>query len=257
MPTDDREFTAYFRYFGTLTELLKRGGQGAARTYRFREHPGVKDAVEAMGVPHTEVDILLANGRSVGFGYRLQNGDDISVYPPFSNVSVSPLQRLTPPPQQPVRFILDVHLGKLARRLRLLGLDSVYHNVMHDAEIMEVARAEERIILTCDRGILKHRKVMHGCLVRSNRVEGQVREVLRRFRLSGQIDPWTRCLNCNGRLEGVAKGAIEDRLKAKTRRYYEVFRRCTVCNNLYWQGSHFDRMKSWLTRLQRDTAPHA
>ena len=189
---------ATFRYFGTLPDLLRRPYQQGPNHYLFREHPAVKDAIEAMGVPHTEVDVILANGRSVGFDYQLQHQDQIDVYPHHTPVPVHPVCSLSAAPSTPVGFVLDVHLGTLARRLRLLGFDCLYRNDYEDREILRISSDEERIILTRDLGILKHRQVIHGYLIRSDQVDMQVREVLERYQLFDQIKPWLRCLNCNG-----------------------------------------------------------
>jgi hypothetical protein len=247
--TKDTPFTAVFRYFGNLQNLLKRKYCEGAIIYPFREHPGVKDAIEAMGAPHTEVNAILVNGSSVGFSYQLQNLDSIDVYPLFLSVPAKPLIRLSPPPPDPATFVLDVHLGKLARRLRLLGFDCLYQNDFTDAEIMQLSLEQGRIILTCDRGILKHRQVLYGSLVRSDQVDAQVREVLARYLLFDRIRPWLRCMSCNGLLERVEKAAIEHRLEPKTRLYYEDFHHCIDCDRLYWKGSHFEKINRWLETL--------
>ncbi len=247
--TKDTPFTAAFRYFGNLQNLLKSKYREGPIIYPFREHPGVKDAIEAMGTPHTEVNAILANGNSVGFSYQLQNLDSIDVYPLFLSVPAKQLIRLSPPPPDPATFVLDVHLGKLARRLRLLGFDCLYQNDFADAEIMQLSLEQGRIILTCDRGILKHRQVLFGYLVRSDQVDVQVREVLARYLLFDRIRPWLRCISCNGLLERVEKAAIEHRLEPKTRLYYEDFHHCIDCDRLYWKGSHFEKINRWLETL--------
>ena len=240
---------ARFRLHGGLEELLVRRYRSDLPSYRFRDNPGIKDAIETMGIPHTEVDVILANGLSVNFSYPLQDNDIINVYPVFSNIPVANTLKLTPCPPEPVSFVLDVHLGKLARRMRLLGFDICYRNDLDDAEIMEIADREGRIILTRDLGILKHRKVMHGYLVRSDQIDCQLREVLIRYELYGQIHLWTRCMVCNGLMERVEKAEVLDRLEPKTRLYYEDFHRCSSCDQLYWQGSHFFKIAAWLNEF--------
>lgn len=243
------QFTATFRYFDGLEDLLIRRYRERPIIYRFKEHPGVKDAIEAMGVPHTEVDIILANGRSNGFEYQLQNHDSIDVYPVFASVKVTSPIHLSPPTPVPATFILDVHLGKLVRRLRLLGFDCLYRNDLVDAEIMRFSLEQQRIILTRDLGILKYRQVLHGHLVRSGQVDKQVLGILERYRLFDQIRPWLRCMICNGLMESVEKSAIEHRLEPKTRLYYEDFHRCVACDRLYWRGSHHGKIDRWLDTL--------
>ncbi len=243
------ESSARFSFHGGLAELLVRRYCADRPTYRFRGNPGIKDAIETMGIPHTEVDVILANGLSVNFSYPLQDNDTIDVYPVLSDVPVTRPLKLTPCPPDPATFILDVHLGKLARRMRLLGFDACYRNDLDDAEIMAIAAQEDRIILTRDLGILKHRKVAHGYLVRSDHVDCQLREVLKRYDLSGRIHLWQRCMVCNGLLSRVEKAEVLDRLEPKTRLYYEEFHRCSSCERLYWQGSHYAKIAAWLSKL--------
>jgi hypothetical protein len=202
-----------------------------------------------MGVPHTEVEVLLANGHSVGFDYQLQHDDVIDVYPLYTPVPIHPYRSLSAVTPTPVGFVLDVHLGKLARRLRLLGFDCLYRNDFADSEILRISLDDERIILTRDLGILKHRQVCNGYLIRSGKIEVQVREVLARYWLFDQIKPWRRCLSCNGLLGRVDKASILHQLEPKTRLYYEDFHQCAACGRLYWQGSHFEKMACWVDTL--------
>ncbi len=237
---------ARFRFFGSLETLLVRSYRASPISYRFNEHPGVKDAIEVMGVPHTEVDVIVVGGCSVGFDYQLQDQDQIEVYPVYSAVSVGSILHLTPLISPPPRFILDDHLGKLARRLRLLGFDCLYRIDFSDDEIVRLALAEGRVILTRDRGILKQRRVDKGYLVNSDYVEVQLQMTLERYRCFDLIEPLRRCAICNGLTEAVDKTAIQHRLLPKTARYYETFHRCRECRQLYWQGSHYARLKCWI-----------
>ncbi len=243
------EHSARFDFHGDLDELLVRRYRVRPIVYRFREHPGVKDPIEAMGVPHTEVDVILANGRSVDFAYQLQNGDAIDVYPPRTTAPATPILHLAPPVPRPATFALDVHLGKLARRLRLLGFDCFYRNDCDDDELITLALEQGRILLTRDLGILRQRRVVHGCLVRSDAVDAQVDALLARYELQDEIRPWLRCTVCNGLTQPVAKEEVLHRLEPKTRRYYDTFHRCAECDRLYWQGSHHGRIMAWLGRL--------
>ena len=243
------ENLANFMFFGGLEGLLVRRYRPAPVAYRFRDHPGVKDPIETMGIPHTEVDVVLANGRSVGFDYQLAHGDTIAVYPPDSAIPAVPLVRLSPILTAPARFVLDVHLGSLARRMRLLGFDTLYRNDFADAELLRLSLEQGRILLTRDLGILKHRRLVFGALVRSDYVNEQVQQILTRYRLFDQIRPWLRCMACNGLVEPVAKGEILHRLEPLTRRYYDEFRRCTACRRLYWRGSHHEKIEKWLASM--------
>jgi uncharacterized protein with PIN domain len=150
---------------------------------------------------------------------------------------------------EPIRFILDVHLGKLARWLRLLGFDTLYRNDYDDPEIVEIAAAEARTILTRDTGIMKRRAVTRGYLVQSTNTEEQLREVIEYYQLQDQIQPFHRCLVCNGLLAAVEKVTILDQLEPNTMRYYDTFFQCTACGRIYWRGTHYERMQEFLARL--------
>ena len=240
---------AKFLFLGGLESLLAPKYRTTPVVYSFRNNPGVKDPIEMMGIPHTEIDVILANGRSVGFDYQVAHGDTIAVYPLFFPVPTTPLVRLSPDIALPAAFVLDVHLGKLARRMRLLGFDTLYRNDFTDAGIIQLALEQGRVLLTRDLGILKHRCLSLGALVRSDCVDEQVQQVLTRYRLHGQIRPWLRCMLCNGLIERIAKDKILHLLEPKTRCYYEEFHRCTDCGRLYWQGSHYAKLEKWLASM--------
>jgi hypothetical protein len=221
------------------------------REYRasFIGNPGVKDLIESLGVPHTEVDLVLVNGESVGFDYRVRDGDRIAVYPVFESLDVGPTSRVRVSPLREPRFILDVHLGKLARLLRMLGFDTLYDNAWDDPEIVRRGLAEQRIILTRDGGILKRREVTHGYLVRSDAPEEQAAEIVRRFDLGAQIEPFRRCMACNGLIDPVSPDEVRDELLPGTRERYREFYRCRHCGRIYWKGSHYDAMRRKIDEL--------
>lgn len=247
------EHICEFRFYAELNEFVRPRREGVCFQYRFDGTPAVKDAIEALGVPHTEVDLILVNGVSVAFGHRLHDGDRVAVYPVFESLDIAGLTRLRPVPLRDPRFICDVHLGKLARRLRFLGFDVAYSNCAGDAAIIAEALAERRIILTRDRGILKQRVVQHGYLVRSDNVLKQVGEILDRFDLRGLIRPFSRCARCNALLEKVEKQDVEHELPPMTRIHYENFHRCSGCAALYWRGSHAAALEAWLGCICRAT----
>ncbi|NIP53534.1 MAG: twitching motility protein PilT, partial [Phycisphaerae bacterium] len=200
--------SATFRYLGGLENLLVRRYRASAGEYRFKGTPGVKDAIETMGIPHTEVDVILVNNRSEDFSYKLQHKDQVAVYPVGAELQDRKLIHLSPQIVPPVKFILDVHLGSLARRLRLLGFDSLYRNDFADAEIIDISVTTERVILTRDLGILKQKQVRYGYLVRSDHLEKQVDEVMERFLIRDHAKPFSRCMACNGRLVAVDKQEV-------------------------------------------------
>ena len=234
--------TAYFRFYEELNDFLSFNRKKKQFPYQFEGKPSVKDAIEAIGVPHTEVEIILANGTSVGFDYHLQENDFISVYPVFESLDVSPILKLRSLPLRKTAFILDVHLGKLSRILRLLGFDVLYRNDYQDSEIIDFSIQENRIILTKDRGILKNNSVTHGYCVRSSDSTEQAQEVLRRFDLYSQVKPFARCIRCNGHIEGISKTKVLPNLPPKTAQFYKKFYICSNCGHIYWRGSHFDKM---------------
>jgi uncharacterized protein len=239
---------AEFRFYQELNDFLPAERRQRSFEYSFRGTPAIKDAIEALGVPHTEVDLVLINGVSVGFGEKLRGGDHVSVYPVFESFDIGSVTHLRQPLRE-LKFIGDVHLGKLARRLRLLGFDVAYQNPVEDAALVETALAEQRTILTQDRGLLKRRKVTHGYLVRSPDVREQVREVVQRFDLLRRIKPFSRCVCCNGMIRSIAKSDIQDRLPPKTRELHDEFFQCDTCRRVYWKGSHVTRLEAEIHNL--------
>ena len=239
------------RFFGDLDDLVAPWRRNHYSSVSVHAGTTVKDLVESLGVPHTEVDVIVVNGRSVGFDERVHEGDRVDAHPSSHDMGVTPLVRLRPPPPAPPRFLLDVHLGRLARYLRLLGFDAEWHPDAPDQELARRSALEGRILLTRDRGILKRRAVVDGYLVRQTVPRRQIDEVLSRFELTGPFDPFGRCLACNGPLEDVAKEEVLDLLPPRTRCDYERFRRCASCGRVYWRGSHYARLLALVDELRR------
>lgn len=233
---------ARFRFYEELNDFLPPEKRKIAFDYLFKGRPAIKDAIEALGIPHPEVDMILVNGRPVDFSYLLQEGDRVAVYPVFEALDISGVTRLREKPLRNPRFILDVHLGKLARGLRLLGFDTHYANYHSDREIIEISLAEQRIILTRDRGLLKNKEVRRGYWLRSQQPHQQLEEVLRRFDLASLARPFTRCLECNAEIVAVEKEMIAGQLLPDTRKFYRQFYRCRGCGKIYWQGSHYRKL---------------
>ncbi len=242
--------TITFRFYEELNDHLKPAFRSKEVPLRYHFGQTVKDAIEKLGVPHGEVDLVLANGRSVGFSYRLQKGDYISVYPVFESFDISPVIRLHPKPLRKIRFILDAHLGKLARMLRLLGFDTLYWNDYKDEEMIRLASQEKRIILTRDRGLLMRKEVTHGYFLRNIRPSKQLEETVTRFQLKNLINPFARCAVCNGEIIPATKEAVLDRLPENTAKYYNGFFTCSSCGKVYWKGSHYERMKKRIEKLK-------
>ena len=216
---------AYFRFYASLNDFLPSNRKRQEFMYQVKGNPSIKDTIEALGVPHPEVELILANGQSVDFDYSLQDGDRFSVYPHFTSLSLGSLQLLRSPLRS-TRFVLDVHLGKLATYLRLLGFDTWYRYDCDDVELAAISDSEQRILLTRDRGLLKRSIVTYGYWVRATEPRQQSREILQRFALWAKIQPFQRCLRCNGDLVSVELDEVADHLPAKTRQYYDEFFLC-------------------------------
>jgi hypothetical protein len=244
------EKQAIFRFYEELNDFLPRGKRKVDFFFSFPGNPSIKDVIEAMGVPHVEVDLILVNGVAVDFSYHLQNDDRVSVYPVFETLEISGVSHLREKPLRDTKFILDVHLGKLSKYLRMLGFDTIYRNDYDDREIIRIALEERRIILTRDLNLLKVKSVTHGYFIRNQGPKAQVKEVLQHFDLSGEIKPFIRCMHCNGKLGKVAKDEVEDRLKPLTREHFNEFSHCPDCKKIYWEGSHYGRMKCFVEELR-------
>jgi uncharacterized protein with PIN domain len=234
---------ALLRFYAELNDFLPPERRHVTFSKSFPGPRSVKDLIESLGVPHTEVDVVLANGISVDFSYRVEDGDRISVYPVFESLDVSPVVRLRPKPLREIRFVLDTHLGKLAAYLRLLGFDTLYEKAIGDEELARISAEERRILLTRDRGLLKRSAVTHGILVRETLPRRQLLEVVRRLDLSGAARPFRRCLRCNALLSGVSKDEILERLEPRTSVHYDEFRVCGTCDKIFWKGPHYQRMR--------------
>lgn len=244
--------TAVFRFYGELNDFLPPKHRQSDIEYSFQNTPAIKDAIEALGVPHTEVDLIVVNGQSVGFSYRLCDGDRVAVYPVFESLDISPIVHLREKPLRRIAFVADVHLGKLARLLRLLGFDTLHSNDYDDGELVAIAAREGRIVLTRDRGLLKHSAVTHGYWLRSTDPVEQAREVVRRFNLETLIDPFRRCLVCNGLLISVEKHKVLEQLPPKVAAEHDEYFLCSSCRRLYWRGTHYPKLEKHIAAIMGD-----
>jgi len=185
--------------------------------------------VEATGVPLPEVGSLLVNGTRARPSHQPVPGD---------RIRVGAIGRPQPLPEP--RFLLDVHLGALARRMRLVGLDTAYANDLDDDTLIDLANAGRRVLLTKDRGLLKRRRLWLGAYVRGDHADEQLTDVLDRF--APPLAPWTRCVACNGELHPAPKEDVAGQLLPGTRRTYDEFSRCSQCGRVYWRGAHSRRL---------------
>ncbi|MFK4224883.1 Mut7-C RNAse domain-containing protein [Streptomyces sp. NPDC019890] len=198
--------------------------------------------IESLGVPLTEAGRLLVDGREVAVSHIPSTGESVEVYG---------VERPQQVPGAPLRFLLDVHLGTLARRLRLLGVDAAYENEdIGDPALAALSAKERRVLLSRDRGLLRRREIWAGAYIYSDRPDDQLRDVLERF--APALEPWTRCTACNGRLAEADKNSVQDQLQQGTQRSYDVFAQCTACDRVYWRGAHHARLQAIVEEAVRE-----
>jgi len=246
--------SAAFHFYAELNALLPAKNQNKDIWQEFKGRQTVKHLIESLGIPHTQVDLILANGKSIDFRYIPDDGDMISVYPVFESFDISPLIHLRPQPLRETKFVLDGHLGRLAAYLRMLGFDTLYQNDFSDAELASISLNENRILLTRDRGLLKRSSVTHGYLISTRDPQQQLLSVIRRFDLLPSRKQFSRCMACNGLLENISKEEVINQLEPRTKQHFEVFKRCGICGNVYWKGSHHDRMVSFIEWIKTSMA---
>ncbi len=238
--------SACFCFFHSLNDFLSKENKNKPVTYKFTGSPAIKDSIEAIGIPHTEVDVILVKGTAVDFHYPLNNTDEVEVYPFTENPKFPGGYSISPPYSYPVAFVTDVHLGKLAKTLRMLGIDTCYQNNYSDQAIASIAKSENRIVLTRDVGLLKQKNIRWGYWLRSQKPEEQTEEVIKKFNLENSIRPFARCLECNGTIEPVSKEAVLESLPPKTIQYFNEYYQCACCKKVYWKGSHYERMQKMI-----------
>jgi uncharacterized protein with PIN domain len=232
--------TAYFLFHGRLKDFLHRDQRDRQITINFRGQQSIKHLAESLGVPHPEIGRIWVNGREDALGKIAQDGDGVEIHPIENGCLVEP------------RFLLDCHLGRLTAHLRMLGFDCLYHNDYDDSNMAEIAHREERILLTRDRRLLMRKIILQGHCPRSHNSLEQLTEVIQRFELANKIRPFHRCLRCNHPLESVEKNAILDRLEPLTKQYFYEFHICPACGQIYWKGSHYERMQTLIGQISKN-----
>jgi uncharacterized protein with PIN domain len=229
--------TASFRFHGTLQDFLKKAQRDRAFLHPCARAASLKNAIEALGVPHTEAGRVTVNGAPATLQRTVRDGDEIEIYPRTMETGSDPV------------FLADAHLGGLARFLRMLGYDTLHDNGFADEDIRRLAEAEQRIVLSRDRELLKCREIARGCYVRALKAEAQLREVAERYDLAARARPFTRCLRCNLPLQAVDRASVAAMVPEKVRERQEQFSRCAGCGRIYWPGSHYARMRAALGEL--------
>lgn len=232
--------TATFQFHGELTAFLPRERRGGAFSHACARAATVKNAIESLGVPHTEAGRLAVNGQAATLSRIVREGDAVEVFPHETAEGF--------PGEKPA-FLADAHLGGLARLLRMLGFDTLYENAHSDRQILEIAGRERRIVLTRDRELLKCRDLMRGCFVHTRKPEAQLKEVAVRYALAPRARPFTLCIHCNLHLEPAAPSEIAKSVPERIAGRYADFTRCGGCGRIYWQGSHWERMRAMLSSL--------
>ena len=229
--------TAYFLFHGRLNDFLNRDQKGQQITVDFRGRQSIKHLAESLGVPHPEIGKIEVNGLNGAPGTITQDGDHIEIQPIENGYPGEP------------RFLLDCHLGRLSAHLRMLGFDCWYQNDYEDSKLAEIASQGERILLTRDRRLLMRKVIVQGYCLRSLDPLEQTEEVVQRFELKDKIQPFHRCLRCNHPLETVDKDVILERLEPLTRKYFDEFHICPNCGQIYWKGSHYERMQKLIEQV--------
>jgi uncharacterized protein with PIN domain len=228
---------AYFLFHDRLNDFLQREQKNRPITTHFRGRQSIKHLVESLGVPHPEVGEIRVNGQDESISRITQDEDDIDVYPIENGCSIEP------------RFLLDCHLGRLTAYLRMLGFDCLYQNDYGGPQMAEIVQQEERILLTRDRRLLMRKTVLSGYCLRSLNPLEQLSEVIARFEMKNNVKPFHRCIRCNHPLEPVAKDVILERLEPLTKQYFNEFKICHNCNQIYWKGSHYAKMQGLIKQV--------
>jgi len=238
------------RFFAELNDLLPENRRDTCFKFEIIKPRSVKDLVESIGVPHPEVDLIFVNDESVDFNYQIEGGEQIRIYPRSKHFDKRALIHNLPERLQEPRFLLDVHLGRLATYLRMLGFDTLYRNDYDDPDLADISASQNRILLTCDRKLLMRKQVSYGYLVRSRKPRQQIAEVLNRYDLADYRSTVARCMECNGIIEDVDKQQIESQLLPLTRQHYDQFYQCNGCHKIYWEGSHFEKMQDFIKSIK-------
>jgi hypothetical protein len=209
--------------------------------------------IEAFGVPHTEIDLILVNGNSVDFNYILRDGDQVSVYPVFESLDITDVTRLRKIPLRRNTFIADINLGNIVKYMRVLGFSCFYNPLLTPREIIEISNAENRIILTRSKNLLKFKEVTHGIFLRPGSTPEQIRQIIDCLDIKDSIKPFSRCLICNTRLKSVSKEKILNKIPPKTKAFCDEYVQCPSCDKIYWKGTHFKNMEKVVRQIRDQT----
>ena len=240
----------HIHFHDELNDFLPEAQRDRVFEHELKKARSVKDLIESVGVPHPEVDVILVDDVAVNFDHQLQGAEQIQVYPGGHHLDIDRGKHNLPDLPTEPRFVLDVHLGRLAGYLRMLGFDTLYRNDYEDPELAEISDEENRILVSSDRKLLMRKRVRYGYFMRSRKPRQQVVELLRHFDLFDYRADRERCITCNGLLHAIDKKAIESRLLPLTKKYYHVFFQCDQCGKIFWKGSHHAKMQRLIEAIR-------
>ena len=240
---------ATFRFYEELNSFLPKHRRKTDFEVMFKGKRSIKDMIEALGVPHTEVDLILVNGNSVDFTYILQDKNRVSVYPVFESLNIADVTHLRKIPLRRNKFIADINLGDIVKYMRALGFDIYYDALFSSREIIDISKTENRIILTKSRKLLTFKEVSHGIFIRPGTTIEQIRRIIDYLDIKDDIKPFSRCLQCNTLLDVVPKDKILDRIPPMTKEFCDKYVQCRSCDKIYWEGTHFINMKKVIKQI--------
>jgi uncharacterized protein len=246
------EKSTAFWFSNDLQVFLPSLKKGKPICIKFKGAQTAKHLIESIGIPHTEIAFLAANHLKIDLDYLVEDHSFIEVFS-FIDLPHDPLQQQNNLSNLDRMFILDNHLGRLTAYLRMLGFDCLYDPGLPDSELAEISNNTHRTILTRDRRLLMRKIILSGYFLRSKQPLQQVVEIIHRFNLQEKIRPFLRCMRCNHLLLPIEKEKILHRLQPKTRHYYQEFRLCSNCDQIYWQGSHYDYMQKTIEMILNES----
>jgi len=244
-----------FRFYEELNDFLPKQRRKADFEASFEGKRSIKDMIEALGVPHTEIDLILVNGKSVDFGYSVQDGDRVSVYPVFESLNIENVQHLRQIPLRRTRFVADINLGDIVKYMRALGFDVHFDPLLSNKEIIRISKKHDRIILTKSKQLLKFKEVTHGIFIRPGTYEQQISRIIDYLDIRHRITPFSRCLRCNGLLKSIPKESIVERIPPRTKEFCNEYVHCESCDKIYWKGTHYMKMQKVLDRILGEPKP--
>jgi uncharacterized protein with PIN domain len=240
---------AKFRFYAELNAFISPSYRYRSFTYHYPDDATLKHVIEALGVPHTEVELVVVDSKPANLSDRMQEGMYVSVFPHFHSFELNSHGEHVHPNMPNEKFIADAHLGMLAKYLRMLGFDVLYRNSYSDAEVATIASQEDRIVLTRDRDLLIRKDIVRGCYLHSTACNEQLCEVFSRYGLAAAVQPFTRCLACNGLLHPIDKKQVLDRIPKTSSEHYDDYFECDGCRRIYWEGSHVVRMRAKIAEI--------